>query len=77
MREGLRVRIKANKVTELNLRLKKIKVKKIKVKVKYINVRGWLLILNPHLTSQVSIAPVVLLQMTDSVLILEGLAIVS
>ena len=38
-------------------------------------VRVRLLILLPHLTSQVSIAPVVLLQMTDSVLILEGLAI--
>jgi len=37
--------------------------------------RVGLLILLPHLTSQVSIAPVVLLQMTDSVLILEGLAI--
>ena len=41
----------------------------------FIGVRVRLLILLPHLTSQVSIAPVVLLQMTDSVLILEGLAI--
>jgi hypothetical protein len=35
-------------------------MKEIKGKVEDVGVRGELLILNPHLTSQVSIAPVVL-----------------
>ena len=51
----LRVKLIANQVKEMNLGLKEMKAK-----VEYISVRGELLILNPHLTSQVSIAPVVL-----------------
>ena len=51
----LRVKIMANQVKEMNLRLKEMKAK-----VGFISVREGLLILNPHLTSQVSIAPVVL-----------------
>ena len=51
----LRVKIMANQVKEMNLRLNEMKAK-----VEYISERGELLILNPHLTSQVSIAPVVL-----------------
>ena len=51
----LRVKIMANQVKEMNLVLKEMKAK-----VEYISVRVELLILNPHLTSQVSIAPVVL-----------------
>ena len=51
----LRVKIMANQVKEMNLRLNEMKAK-----VEYISERVDLLILNPHLTSQVSIAPVVL-----------------
>ena len=51
----LRVKIMANQVKEMNLRLNEMKTK-----VEFISEREWLLILNPHLTSQVSIAPVVL-----------------
>ena len=51
----LRVKLIANQLKEMNLGLKEMKAK-----VEYISVRVELLILNPHLTSQVSIAPVVL-----------------
>ena len=51
----LRVKIMANQVKEMNLGLNEMKTK-----VEFISERGELLILNPHLTSQVSIAPVVL-----------------
>ena len=51
----LRVKIMANQVKEMNLRLNEMKTK-----VEFISEREGLLILNPHLTSQVSIAPVVL-----------------
>ena len=51
----LRVKIMANQVKEMNLRLNEMKTK-----VEFISERERLLILNPHLTSQVSIAPVVL-----------------
>ena len=51
----LRVKIIANQVKEMNLRLNEMKIK-----VEFISERVELLILNPHLTSQVSIAPVVL-----------------
>ena len=51
----IRVKIIANQVKEMNLRLNEIKTK-----VESISERVELLILNPHLTSQVSIAPVVL-----------------
>ena len=51
----LRVKIIANQVKEMNLRLNEMKTK-----VEFISEREGLLILNPHLTSQVSIAPVVL-----------------
>ena len=49
------VKIIANQVKEMNLRLNEMKTK-----VEFIIERVELLILNPHLTSQVSIAPVVL-----------------
>ena len=51
----LRVKLIANQVKEMNLRLNEMKTK-----VEFISERERLLILNPHLTSQVSIAPVVL-----------------
>ena len=51
----IRVKIIANQVKEMNLRLNEMKTK-----VEFISERVELLILNPHLTSQVSIAPVVL-----------------
>ena len=51
----IRVKIIANQVKEMNLRLNEMKTK-----VEFIIERERLLILNPHLTSQVSIAPVVL-----------------
>lgn len=51
----IRVKIIANQVKEMNLRLSEMKTK-----VEFISEREELLILNPHLTSQVSIAPVVL-----------------
>ena len=51
----LRVKIMANQVKKMNLRLNGMKTK-----VEFISERVELLILNPHLTSQVSIAPVVL-----------------
>ena len=51
----IRVKIIANQVKEMNLRLNEMKTK-----IEFISERVELLILNPHLTSQVSIAPVVL-----------------
>jgi len=58
------------------LRIEVAKLKKGDLKIgECIGERGELLIQLPLVTSTMSIAPVVLLQMTDSVLILEGLAI--
>ena len=58
----------------LEIEINKLKKEKMR-KVEGVSERGGLLILHPLVPSTMSIAPVVLLQMTDSVLILEGLAI--
>jgi hypothetical protein len=48
-------------LTQVVLRIEMSKLKKMKMeKMECISVRGELLILNPHLINQVSIAPVVL-----------------